>query len=108
MNENATTLKDMLPFIIPLIIAQLILIIISVVDLTRRERVAGGSKPAFYEWMTGQGFLGFVGRCHGLASADNKASRYEFTANCAGYVQQNFSVDVGSGNREVTVTMKRQ
>ncbi len=49
MNETATTLKDMLPFIIPLIVVQLTFIIIAVVDLARRERVAGGSKPAFYE-----------------------------------------------------------
>jgi uncharacterized membrane protein YhaH (DUF805 family) len=44
MNETATTLKDMLPFIIPLIVVQLALIVISVVDLVRRDHVAGSSK----------------------------------------------------------------
>ena len=30
MNETATTLKDMLPFIIPLIVVQLVLIVIAI------------------------------------------------------------------------------
>ena len=44
MNDTANTLKDMLPFIIPIIVVQLTLIVIAILDLARREHVAGGSK----------------------------------------------------------------
>jgi hypothetical protein len=37
-----------------------------------------------------------------------KTGQYEFTVSRAGYVQQDFSVKVASGNREVTVTMEPQ
>jgi hypothetical protein len=36
--------KDMLPFLIPVVIIELALIIVALVDLIKRERVRGGSK----------------------------------------------------------------
>ena len=38
------TLKDMLPFLIPLIILELGLLIFAIVDLVKRESVRGGNK----------------------------------------------------------------
>jgi hypothetical protein len=37
-------IKDMLPFLIPVLLIQLTLIIIALVDLVKRKRVKGGNK----------------------------------------------------------------
>jgi hypothetical protein len=41
---NLNEIKDILPFLIPLIVIELGLLAICLVDLVRRERVTGGSK----------------------------------------------------------------
>jgi hypothetical protein len=41
---NGSEIKEMLPFLVPLIVVALGLLVIALVDLARRERVAGGSK----------------------------------------------------------------
>ena len=38
------TIKEMLPFLIPLIIIEIALLVIALVDLVKRPRVKGGSK----------------------------------------------------------------
>ena len=38
------TIKEMLPFLIPLIIIEIVLLVIALVDLVKRERVKGGNK----------------------------------------------------------------
>lgn len=38
------TLKEMLPFLIPLIVLELALLIFALVDLVKREKVRGGNK----------------------------------------------------------------
>ncbi len=38
------TIRDMLPFLIPLVVIEIALLVIALVDLDRRERVKGGNK----------------------------------------------------------------
>ena len=44
MPDEFQLLKDMLPFLIPLVIIELALLVIALVDLIRRENVRGDSK----------------------------------------------------------------
>jgi hypothetical protein len=44
MGEDFSTLMNMLPFLIPLFLLQLALLIIALVDLVKREHVRGGNK----------------------------------------------------------------
>jgi hypothetical protein len=37
-------IKDWLPFLIPLIVIEVVLLVVALVDLDRRERVKGGNK----------------------------------------------------------------
>jgi hypothetical protein len=42
--ENMESIIKMLPYLAPIIILNLVLLVISLVDITRREYVAGGNK----------------------------------------------------------------
>jgi len=44
MGDEANVISDMLPFLIPLIILELALMVIGLIDLFRREYVTGGNK----------------------------------------------------------------
>jgi hypothetical protein len=44
MPDELQLLKDMLPFLIPLVIIEVALLVIALVDLIRRENVRGDSK----------------------------------------------------------------
>lgn len=42
--DGLETIKEMLPFLIPLVLLQIALMVIALVDLVRRKRVKGDSK----------------------------------------------------------------
>lgn len=42
--ENMESIVQMLPYLAPIIVLNLVLLVISLVDITRREYVAGGNK----------------------------------------------------------------
>ena len=44
MGDTFGQLKDMLPFLVPVILLQVVLLVISLVDIVRRRAVTGGSK----------------------------------------------------------------
>ena len=44
MGEELDEIKNALPFLIPLVIVQVVLMVVALVDLVRRERVRGGNK----------------------------------------------------------------
>ena len=47
MSDELQLLKDMLPFLIPLVIIEVALLAIALVDLIRRENVRGGNKAVW-------------------------------------------------------------
>ena len=56
--DGLDTLRDLLPFIIPIIIVNLALIFVALRDLTKRQRVRGGNKVV---WAIVIIFLEFIG-----------------------------------------------
>ena len=44
MNGDLSPIMEMLPFLIPIIILQLVLLVIALIDISKREHVAGGNK----------------------------------------------------------------
>ncbi len=44
MGEEFDEIKRALPFLIPLLVLQVVLLVVALVDLIRRERVRGGNK----------------------------------------------------------------
>ncbi len=44
MEEGLDEIKGALPFLIPLLILQVVLMVVALVDLVKRERVRGGNK----------------------------------------------------------------
>jgi hypothetical protein len=44
MGEELDEIREALPFLIPLVILQVALMLVALVDLVRRERVRGGNK----------------------------------------------------------------
>lgn len=44
MGDTLSQLKDVLPLLVPLIAIQVILLVVALVDLVRREAVTGGNK----------------------------------------------------------------
>jgi len=47
MPDELQLLKDMLPFLVPLVIIEVALLVIALVDLIRRENVRGDSKAVW-------------------------------------------------------------
>lgn len=45
--DDLDTIIEMLPFIIPLLILQLVLMFVALVDLIKRQRVKGGNKVSW-------------------------------------------------------------
>ena len=43
-DSDIQVIKDLLPFLIPVLIIELVLIVVSLVDLSKRNKVKGGSK----------------------------------------------------------------
>lgn len=41
---DETSIREALPFLIPLLILQVVLLVVALVDLVKRERVRGGNK----------------------------------------------------------------
>ena len=56
--DGLDNLRDLLPFIIPIIIVNLALIFVALRDLTKRQRVRGGNKVV---WAIVIIFLEFIG-----------------------------------------------
>jgi hypothetical protein len=44
MQENLKVLQDILPFLIPLLLIQIALMVIAIIDLFRRENVKSGTR----------------------------------------------------------------
>jgi len=44
MGEELEIVLDMLPFLIPLFVLEVVLLVIALVDLVKRQRVRGGNK----------------------------------------------------------------
>jgi hypothetical protein len=58
MNSDYQTIIDALPWVIPLIILELVLLVIAVVDIVRREYVTGGNKVV---WLIVVIIINFIG-----------------------------------------------
>ncbi len=51
-------LLNLLPFLIPLLILELVLLVVALIDLAKRERVRGGNKVV---WLLVIIFINFIG-----------------------------------------------
>lgn len=44
MGDSLNQIKDFLPFLVPVMLLQVVLLVIALVDIVRRQAVTGGSK----------------------------------------------------------------
>lgn len=75
MQEGFKIVLDMLPFLIPLFIIEVALVVIALVDLVKRERVWGGNKVVWVLVIIFVGTIGpivylFLGRVKGTVDSD--------------------------------------
>ncbi|KTB49194.1 PLD nuclease N-terminal domain-containing protein [Dehalogenimonas alkenigignens] len=75
-------LKDLLPFLIPVMIVELILIVVSLVDLSKRQRVKGESKVV---WALVIIFLNIIGPIVYLVWGRHADPGQEENTNDSGY-----------------------
>jgi len=58
MNTDLSQVLDMLPFLVPLIIIELALMVIALIDVIKRERVTGNNKVV---WILVIALVGVIG-----------------------------------------------
>ena len=58
MQENLKVLQDILPFLIPLLLIQIALMVIAIIDLFRRENVKSGTRVI---WLLVIIFINIIG-----------------------------------------------
>jgi uncharacterized membrane protein len=58
LNNGLETFKDALPYLVPLLILEIVLLSIAVVDIDRRQNVTGNNKLV---WILVVAFIGIIG-----------------------------------------------